>query len=394
MSSVDEVEAPPMTPVYCNSPHCTVVVSDCIEDIDSSDAIRVDDDYYCDDCATFCDDCNEGYRPDGGWRSNQSYCDSCMENYFHCERCGDLTHNDDYHNVSNDAWCASCVSDAHYCESCDEYYEDPCRRCNGSEFLDNYSWKPEPDFFMQPNSLEAYSRYDLRALKLSNEMFYGLEIEVESRGNSIRNALSKMSEHFGPVAYFKSDGSLEEGFEIVTHPMSYEFAVSVDWTILNKLAGMGFRSWDTKTCGIHIHLSRKGFKDRSHLWRFAYLINTSQPQCVAIAGRTSDQWSTFVGQKEKAGKVILGKDYNPDRYTAVNLCNSETVEIRMFKGSLKPERVLADIQFVASIVEYTRDVTIPDITVGALTWDTYRIFVEENQDKYKHIHNLMVEKEV
>jgi hypothetical protein len=66
----------------------------------------------------------------------------------------------------------------------------------------------------------------------------------------------------------------------------------------------------------------------------------------------------------------------------------------MFKGSLKPERVLADIQFVASIVEYTRDVTIPDITVGALTWDTYRIFVEENQDKYKHIHNLMVEKEV
>ena len=393
MNLVEEPEAP-STPVICNGNRCTEIVSDCIEDIDSSDAIEVNGDYYCDSCASFCEDCQEAYLPDGGWRANNSYCDSCMENYYHCDNCGHLVHSDDTHSVSSDIWCDGCLQDAHYCEGCDEYYRNPCRSCNGSEFLDDYSWKPEPDFFTQPNSLEAYSRYDLRTLGLTSEMFYGLEIEIESRDGDIKEGLRLASEHFGPVAYFKRDGSLENGFEIVTHPMSYEFAVSVDWTILKRLASMGFRSWDTKTCGIHIHISRKGFKDRSHLWRFAYLINTSERQCVAIAGRSSLQWSTFAGQKEKAGKVILGKDYNPDRYTAVNLCNRETVEIRMFKGTLKPERVLADIQFIASIVEYTRDVTIPDITVGALTWDTYRIFMDENQEKYKHIHNLMVEKEV
>jgi hypothetical protein len=169
------------------------------------------------------------------------------------------------------------------------------------------------------------------------------------------------------------------------------------WTILEDLRskqGMRVKAWDTRTCGLHIHISRTGFTNGAHMHRFLNLVYSNPDFYSTLAGRTSDQWSTFDGQKEKAGKVILGKDFNPNRYTAVNLCNSQTVEIRMFKGSLKPERVLADIQFVASIVEYTRDVTIPDITVGALTWDTYRIFVEENQDKYKHIHNLMVEKEV
>jgi hypothetical protein len=45
-----------------------------------------------------------------------------------------------------------------------------------------------------------------------------------------------------------------------------------------------------------------------------------------------------------------------DRYNAVNLQNLHTVEIRMFKGSLKPERVRSGIQFCHAAIEYTREI--------------------------------------
>jgi hypothetical protein len=43
-----------------------------------------------------------------------------------------------------------------------------------------------------------------------------------------------------------------------------------------------------------------------------------------------------------------------DRYEAVNITNRNTVEFRMFKGSLKYEGVIAAIEFCNAIVEFTK----------------------------------------
>ena len=42
-----------------------------------------------------------------------------------------------------------------------------------------------------------------------------------------------------------------------------------------------------------------------------------------------------------------------ERYMAINLQNTETIEIRIFKGSLKYERVLSGIEFCHALVQYS-----------------------------------------
>ncbi len=61
--------------------------------------------------------------------------------------------------------------------------------------------------------------------------------------------------------YCKHDGSLEDGFEIVTHPMSLEYHEKhMPWAaVLQEAVSMGYRSHQAGTCGLHIHVSRSAF---------------------------------------------------------------------------------------------------------------------------------------
>lgn len=64
--------------------------------------------------------------------------------------------------------------------------------------------------------------------------------------------------------YFKHDGSLDEGCELVTHPMSPEYMMSDAgkkmWRDICEAAlAEGMRSHDTSTCGLHVHVSRDFF---------------------------------------------------------------------------------------------------------------------------------------
>ena len=61
--------------------------------------------------------------------------------------------------------------------------------------------------------------------------------------------------------YCKHDGSLDDGFEIVTHPMSLEYHINeMPWCeVLGKAQQLGYRSHQANTCGLHVHVSRKAF---------------------------------------------------------------------------------------------------------------------------------------
>jgi hypothetical protein len=74
---------------------------------------RYEDHPYCENCVTYCEDCNE-YRPNDEMQEVDGYwvCDHCVENgdYFACESCGEL------HYVDN----------MYYDEETEEYYCDDC----------------------------------------------------------------------------------------------------------------------------------------------------------------------------------------------------------------------------------------------------------------------------
>ena len=60
--------------------------------------------------------------------------------------------------------------------------------------------------------------------------------------------------------YIKSDGSLDDGMEIVSHPMSLNYHQNFCWQeIMSKAVALGYRSHQTSTCGLHIHVNRTAF---------------------------------------------------------------------------------------------------------------------------------------
>jgi len=290
---------------------------------------------------------------DSAYYNGTRYCDECYtNNVYTCDECGDSY------------W----DGDGHYCQ------EDEV-----SHLINSYSYKPRPYFF-------GTATYHM-----------GFELEVESDGNSIRDAAEVVTNALGERIYLKEDGSLRQGFEIVTHPHSLdEYQQHFDWDALTKLRRLGFRSWDTSTCGLHVHVSRTAFgfahkrsdivKVQAHELRFMKLIYDNDRQISRLAGRTSS-YATFQDKGSLVQKVKYGHQEN-GRYAAINSENSETLEVRVFRGSLKPQRVLMALELVQCAVEYTRDLHV-SASNKALSWMMFTRYVADNAETYPNLFSAM-----
>lgn len=123
-----------------------------------------------------------------------SICEDCYKNHYHrCERCDTLVHDSDVF------W----DDDTPYCRSCYEEITDNC--------IKDYYYKPMPIFYKRPT--EGRVRY------------YGVELEIDGGGKDDNNAESiyNTANRHSDVLYIKSDSSLEEGMELVSHPCSVQY---------------------------------------------------------------------------------------------------------------------------------------------------------------------------
>ena len=232
----------------------------------------------------------------------------------------------------------------------------------------------------------------------------GFELEVEAR-NSSRFETAKMAQDIlGEHAYMKSDASLDDGFEIVTHPHTLEYyQEQFEWSVLTKLRRSGIRSWNTTTCGLHVHVSREAFGGtvnynsspqdimhmQAHQLRFMKLIYDNERQVSRIAGRANNNYASFSDKGKLVPKVKLGHSMH-GHCAAVNTENYATIEIRVFKGSLRKERVLSALEFVTAGVEYTRDLKISGKN-NALSWLRFTAYVSQEAEKYPNLALIMSE---
>lgn len=193
-----------------------------------------------------------------------------------------------------------------------------------------------------------------------SRVFLGVEMEVEAESGSLNGGARLAQEVIGSLGLIKSDGSLDYGMEIVTHPMTYQWAVSYwPWRVLDMLHDEGFRTMDT--CGIHVHVSRSGFDEPAHVYRWLAFIYRNPEPIQALAGRGSVEYSEWSRRTRERLKDHAKGDRDERRYIAVNVQNEDTFEVRMFAGSLDPVQVQANIGFVDASVEYTRQLTSHDI---------------------------------
>ena len=136
---------------------------------------------------------------------------------------------------------------------------------------------------------------------------------------------------------------------------------SMDWqTVLKKAIGMGYRSHQTSTCGLHVYVNRNAFGDNQAeqeeiIGKILFLIEKNWNEVFCFSRRSSynmNRWAARYGY-EKTGKEILKKAKCSDhgRYSAINLCNYSTIEFRLFRGTLKYNTFIATLQFVDMICD-------------------------------------------
>jgi len=281
-------------------------------------------------------------------------CETCRDNgYVSCENCGA------WNRVGDD--CGNGCDD----DPDDEADDDDgcsCPVClDGGEPADavvhDYDYKPRPIFHG------------------GGPLYLGAEIEVGTPPGGYRACARIAASHLGRLGYLKDDSSIGDGFEIVTHPMSYPWAVDhFPWRMFEELRYNGCRA--TTRTGLHVHLSRDGFSCPSHVYRWMKFIYRNERQVTTLARRVSPEYAAFTDSDRQAVKYYA-KGAKSARYQAINSGNDDTFELRIFASSLDPQEVKAALGFAAASVGYTRQLTVPDICRGGWGWPAFAAWLAD-----------------
>ena len=361
-----------------------VLCYDCGRVIHVSDTVSINPNtrnerFVCEDCLenySRCDCCEEFFTSEEIWASDScmSVCYSCNSRYERCEDCGTINYRDNMYYCSDD--------DCYYCGSC---YEE-----HSNSYIEDYSYKPDPIFL-------GYS---------DEQLYLGVELEVDN-GTNTYNVTKELYDSFEDV-YLKHDGSLgNEGFEIVSHPATLEYHMSqLGWNeILNICLANDYRSHDTTTCGLHIHLSRAflGNDETEQDLNIAkliilfemfwdeYIVPFSRRNIANMerwASKPTLDYKITDTENEIFDKVKSYK--HGGRYRAINLENEHTIEFRLFRGTLKFNTFIASLQFVVEITRFAKSVKLNEIFTSK--WSDIFLYSEFTELKeYLNERNLLKE---
>ena len=343
-----------------------------------------DDKFYCDDCfyeATYCcDDCGRDYSREyftehgiNGEDQNGfdvHYCEHCAEDYRACENCNCVIHLNFVCEIDGEPYCPSCARDI---------------RKEDDRILHSYHYDGnETDYDM--SYLTDKNRTDNPLL--------GVEAEMDEGGTDedvieeIKSALG--SEHC--VAC--EDGSLRNGFELISCPATLSHhKKTLDWAAaFDKALHYDYRAHDAETCGLHVHVDRDFFRNgvlttdevegamfvvlknnvdwlkrfsRRFNYHYCEINGDDDGQVVKDYAKYHEKW-THKAMKEKR-----------DRYQAINFSRSDTIEFRIFRGTLNIKTFYATLQLVDLFARLVKKCA----TVGGAMNINLDIFVEEAENR-------------
>lgn len=342
----------------------------------------------------------------------RKFCKHCADEYFvECERCGDLIHEDD---VILDAYenpcCPSCADNLYRCDDCGELFEEVdiiedstgrflcnvcynesyyiCEECGRFVYWED-SHTISDDIILCPECFEDYSSviHDYYYKPIPNFLgdsinnrYLGIELEVDEGGEDsgvVKEVVNIMQNR----VYCKHDGSLNDGFEIVSHPATLDYHMqSMNWDeVLDYLRHEGYKSHDAGTCGLHIHLDRRGFGDTEEeqelgISKVLFFIERHWEKVVKFSRRTPsqlDEWAAryLCSSPEHPEDVLEYAKSDMSRYRAVNLCNHSTIEVRVFRGTLIYETFMAALQFCNLLYDIAE---LPLEEVIDITWNQFK----------------------
>ncbi len=317
---------------------------------------------------------------------DEDFCPDCLSDLTRvCSDCGTRFWTDNDMGYDGHPLCSHCYNQ-HYttCDCCgstislsNAYYEDDdedqeyplcltCfrRRSNG-KVIHDYHYRPDPIFYGE------------------GPRWFGVELEMDGAGESHYNAeilLSAVNTDGEELLYFKRDGSLNEGLEAVTHPMSLDFHMhDMPWQrLLEEAKRLGYCSHQTNTCGLHVHVSRDAFGETSAeqdavIARILYFIEKHWAELLRFSRRTPrslERWAARYGYKDQPKDILDHAKKGPSgRYACLNLTNEDTIEFRIFRGTLKLNTLLATLQLVDRVCNVA--LCMSDDELKSMSWSTF-----------------------
>lgn len=209
----------------------------------------------------------------------------------------------------------------------------------------------------------------------------GIELEVEFHSESQKDEFAEMKSNW---FYLEHDGSLDSctGIEIITIPLLPKDVKSEDfWKPLTSYLGDIASSWDTSTCGLHVHIGReilgRNEAERSEsLGKLLYLYHHYVKDTrfnINVYGRERGYGDTdgktslgdaakrfgskILKDKDCAEKVkteMIDKSQRGGRYFDINIQNNATIEFRKGRGSINPKRIAMVVEYSERLALYAK----------------------------------------
>ena len=331
--------------------------------------------YVCNDCIAYdddivtCVDCgavlDRNYDGANYIESLDDFvCDECLqENYRQCEDCGEWfsDSNGDIQYINRyDAW---------LCEAC---YESRYNEEEENTVIQSY----HAGRCCNRNTL-TYGMVFGNKNRSANPTF-GMELEIDGGGETDEHAQEIMAaatgDEFGnDLMISMHDGSLDNGIEFPFAPMSYDFfKKNIDLeNMCKKALSLGYTSHNPGTCGLHMHVDRRYFEDgpcnsqdletillAMFLENIDWIVPFSRRKDFSycyINGHRHDDASKITPHKQVDKVWLEDAKEKGDRYIAVNFCRDNTIEIRIFRGTLKASTIIATWQFCQMFCEFVKN---------------------------------------
>lgn len=224
-----------------------------------------------------------------------------------------------------------------------------------------------------------------------NALVFGVELEMEpsrSTETQQRALITALGGSTGKNFILKSDGSLNNGVELVTMPFTLAQHLDgsgVPWVkTLEAVKTLARSGAGTTSCGIHIHINKKALSALTIGKMLVFLNDPGlAPLITIIAQRASSSYCT-----RSVKKLTDGTRSSESRYDIMNVSvRHPTCEIRMFRGNVTPERVFKNIEFCHALIQYCRQSSMRTLT----DWGNFSTWLIAHRGQYQNLVRFLID---
>lgn len=319
-------------------------------------------------------------------------CEKCFtNNYRECGECHDHFNRHELLGHGERSYCRPCFNKSY----------QQCTHCQAVNPKGSITRKIRGDqvvceeCFSFYGPIEVYEKKPELAFHGMPPHYYGIELECElknarknERGSKAQEVLDLFQKQF---LVLKEDGSIKCGFEMCSQPASAMEHKRLWNPFFDKLPA-NIISFNTSNCGLHIHCSKKPLSLLT-IAKIVVFVNDdkNQPFVELIAGRKANTYATY--QKKGHTEALRTNNIGgrgSTRYEAVNLVNQDTIEFRIFKGTLKRESFYKAIEFCDALIKFC------STAVHGISYcrnkENFIDFVVKKQKEYPHLYAFICAK--